>query len=183
MGTPVVSEGALLWLARAVLAGALTLHLATHAYLLREPTSAPSGLPSSASAARPDSVNYVLIPPWYATLPLGWLQATGALIGVFVAFHVAQLTIGATNPAFVPDDPYRNMVMALGFWPVSIAYIAAAMAVGAHVLPGIWTGMRSLGLIRPGTETLAGTLSGVVPLVLVVGLATVALAVVTGVLR
>lgn len=39
MGTPVVGYGALLWFARAVLAGALALHLVAHAYLMREPTS------------------------------------------------------------------------------------------------------------------------------------------------
>jgi succinate dehydrogenase / fumarate reductase cytochrome b subunit len=182
LGRPVVSEGALLWLARAVLASTLVLHLAAHAYLLRESRMALSELPSNAGEPCPVAAKYAPLPPWYATLPLGWLQATGALIAVFVAFHVAQLTIGATHPAFVPEDPYHNMVMALGSWPVSIAYIAAAVAVGAHLLPGIWTGMRSLGLMRPGTDALAGTLSVVVPLVLVVGLAAVPLAVVIGVL-
>lgn len=183
LGTPVVGEGALLWVARAVLAGALALHLAAHASLLRQPTGAASELPERAGEPCPDSTQAAPMPPWYATLPVEWLQATGALIAVFVAFHLAQLTIGATHPAFVSDDPYHNMVIALEFWPVSIAYIGAAVAVGAHVLPGIWTGMRSLGLIRPGTAALAGSLSVVVPLVLVVGLAAVPVAVVIGVLR
>jgi hypothetical protein len=122
-------------------------------------------------------------PPWYATLPLGWLLATGGLIAVFLAFHIAQLTIGATHPAFVADDPYQNLVVALGFWPVSVAYAGAAVAVGAHVLPGLWTGMRSLGLIHPGTDSLAGALSTVIPLVVVVGMGAVPVALLIGALR
>jgi hypothetical protein len=54
---------------------------------------------------------------------------------------------------------------------------------GAHLLPGIWTGMQALGLVRPGTEALAGTLSVAVPLMLVVGLAAVPGAVLIGLLR
>jgi succinate dehydrogenase / fumarate reductase cytochrome b subunit len=182
-GAPVVGEGALLWLARVVLAGALALHLAAHAYLLRESTSSLSELPTGAREPSPASAQYSPMPPWYATLPLGWLLATGGVIAVFVVFHIAQLTIGATHPAFVPADPYHNMVVALGFWPVSIAYIAAAAALGAHLLPGMWTGMRSLGLIRPGSRARADELSVVVPLLLVIGMAAVPLAVLTGVLR
>ena len=183
IGTPLVGEGVLLWLARVVLAAALILHLAAHASLLLHPAGAASEEQPGSEPARGDSAQYCPMPPWYATLPLEWLLVTGGLIAVFVAFHLAQLTIGATHPAFVPDDAYRNMVMALGFWPVSIAYIAAAAAVGAHLLPGIWTGMRSLGLIRPTTEALAASLSVAVPLVLVLGMSAVPVAVLIGVLR
>jgi succinate dehydrogenase cytochrome b subunit len=183
VGTPVVGEGALLWVARAVLAGALAIHLAAHAYLLVESNNPPPDLASGAGEGWSDSADYFPMPPWYATLPAGWLQATGGFIAIFVAFHIAQLTIGATHPAFVPDDPYHNVVVALGYWPVSIAYIGAAVSVGAHLLPGFWTGMRSLGLIRPSTGALASALSVVVPLVVTVGMAATPFAVLVGALR
>jgi succinate dehydrogenase / fumarate reductase, cytochrome b subunit len=183
IGTPVVGEGALLWAGRGLLTVALVLHLAAHAYLQLESTSPRPEYPSGRGELWSDSAQYFPMPPWYATLPVGWLQATGGCIAVFAAFHIAQLTIGVTQPAFVPSDPYHNMVAALGFWPVSIAYVAAALAVGAHVLPGIWTGMRSLGLIRPNTEALAGTLSVLTASVLVAGLAAVPCAVLIGLLR
>lgn len=92
------------------------------------------------------------MPPWFATLPLSVLQASGGVIALFVGFHILQLTIGATHPAFVRDDPYHDLVVALRFWPVAMAYIAAAAAVGVHLLPGFWTGMASLGPIRHRTE-------------------------------
>jgi hypothetical protein len=43
--------------------------------------------------------------------------------------------------------------------------------------------MRSLGLIRPGTESLAGALSTVIPLLVVVGMGAVPVAVLIGALR
>jgi succinate dehydrogenase / fumarate reductase cytochrome b subunit len=169
LGTPLVGASAVLWAVRVVLAAALFTHLAAHAYRLFHPGS--------------DATSYAGLPPWYATLPLAWLAASGALIAIFVAFHLAQLTIGATHPAFVPDDPYHNLVVALSSWPTALGYVGVAIAVSAHLLPGIWTGMQTLGLIRPGTRVLAGRLSALIPLVLMLGLSAVPIAVLGGVLR
>jgi succinate dehydrogenase / fumarate reductase, cytochrome b subunit len=171
LGAPLLGEGGLLLFARVVLAGTLVLHLIAHAYRLWRPNDTPE--PSRT----------VALPPWYATLPASVLQASGGVIALFLAFHIAQLTIGATHPGFVANDPYHNMVVALRFWPTSIAYIVVAVAVGLHLLPGLWTGMRSLGLIRPATERLAGTLSPVMTLVLAVGLASVPVGVLIGAVR
>ena len=182
VGAPVLGEETLLWVARVVLVAALALHLAAHLAIMNEPSGDPWQLPTRDRESFADSPPYVGMPPWYATLPVAWLQATGVLIAVFVAFHIAQLTIGATHPAFVPGDPYRNLVVALGFWPVSIAYILAAVAVGAHLLPGTWSAMRSLGLMRPGTEALAAALSASIPLMVTFGMAAVPFAVLLGVL-
>lgn len=170
LGGPLVGEGVLLVVARVVLATALALHLLAHAYLVQQPSE------GQVSAA------YVADPPWFATLPLAVLQASGGVIALFLALHIAQLTIGAFDPAFVVDDPHHNMVVALRFWPVAITYIAAAIAVGVHLLPGTWTGMASLGLIRPRTERLTRRLSPAVALVVAVGMASVPAAVLFGVL-
>jgi succinate dehydrogenase / fumarate reductase cytochrome b subunit len=169
LGAPLVGESVVLWTVRVVLAAALFTHLAAHAYRLFHPAS--------------DTTSYAGLPPWYATLPLAWLVASGGLIAIFVAFHLAQLTIGATHPAFVADDPYHNLVVALSAWPTAVAYIGVALAVSAHLLPGVWTGMQSLGLIQPGTRVLVGRLSVLIPLVLLLGLSAVPIAVLGGVLR
>ena len=167
LGAPLVGEGTLLVLARVVLACALVLHVAAHANRLWRPNNAPVSSRISA--------------PWYATLPASVLQVSGGAIALFLAFHIAQLTIGATHPAFIADDPYRNMVVELRFLPTAIAYIAAAAAVGVHLLPGIWTGLDSLGLLRPRIERLAATLSPLLALALAVNLALVPVAVLIGV--
>ncbi len=173
VGSPLMPESGLLWVARVVLAGALAAHLASHLYLMTHPDAL------SGPALGP----FDPMPPWYATLPVGVFQVSGALIAAFVAFHLAQLTIGAIHPAFIAAGPYDETLVALRFWPVSVAYIGAAMAVGMHVLPGTWTGLRSLGLIRPRTAGLASILSPAVALVLTFGLSAVPLAVLLGVLR
>ena len=169
LGTPLLGESVVLWAVRVVLAVALVTHLTAHAYRLFHTVS--------------DSASYAGLPPWYATLPLAWLAGSGALIAVFVAAHLAQLTIGATHPAFVPDDPYHNLVVALSSWPTALAYIGVALAVSAPVLPGMWTGMQTLGLMRPGTQVLAGRLSTLVPLALLLGLSAVPVAVLCRVLQ
>jgi succinate dehydrogenase / fumarate reductase cytochrome b subunit len=170
LGGPVVGSGTLLVVARVVLAGTLVAHLAAHGYLMLVPDQ------SSASS------RYGSVPPWYAMLPVSVLQVSGAVIALFLVFHIAQLTIGLTHPSFVVDDPYQNMLVALRFWPVAVAYVAVALAVGVHVLPGMWTALNSLGLIRPSTERLAGVLSPVLAFVLTVGMAAVPVAVLVGAL-
>jgi succinate dehydrogenase / fumarate reductase cytochrome b subunit len=171
LGTPLAPESGLLWLVRAALATALALHLFSHLYIMLHPT-VPSALALSD-----------VTPPWYATLPLVVLQVSGALIAVFVAYHVAQLTIGAVHPSFAPGDAYQNTVAALRFWPVSVVYIGAAVAVGIHLLPGVWTAARSLGLIRPGNAGLANTMAPAVGVGVTLGMSAVPVAVLTGILR
>jgi succinate dehydrogenase / fumarate reductase, cytochrome b subunit len=172
LGSPLLGEGTLLAIARVALAVTLASHLLAHAYLMLHP-----------SDEVPDSAAYGPIPPWYATLPVSVLQVSGAVIALFLAFHIAQLTIGATHPAFTPNDPYQNMIVALSFLPVSLAYIVVALAVGLHLLPGIWTGLNSLGLIRPNTERLAGFAAPLLAATLAVGMSGVPLAVMVGILH
>jgi succinate dehydrogenase / fumarate reductase, cytochrome b subunit len=152
LGTPLVAESGLLSFVRVVLAGALALHVFAHMYITLHPT-----IPSPLALSD-------VMPPWYATLPLGVLQVSGALMALFVGYHVVQLTIGVVHLAFIPGDAYQNTIVALRFWPVSVAYIGAAVAVGIHLLPGAWTAARSLGMIRPDTAELANNLSPVIAL-------------------
>jgi succinate dehydrogenase / fumarate reductase, cytochrome b subunit len=174
LSTPVVGEGVFLLAARVVLGMALMIHLLAHVYLKRHRDDVY--VSSAGADSRP-------LPPWYATLPLSVLQASGGTIALFLVVHLLQLTVGAAHPVFDPNDPYRNMVVALQLWPVSLMYILAAAAVGVHLLPGLWTGMDSLGLIRPRTERLASALSPAVALLVAIGLAAAPLAIATNMLK
>ena len=165
VGAGVVGEGTMLLVARVVLATALALHVATHLMLQRHPDEAPS------------TTAYAPVAPWFATLPVSVLQATGGVIALFLVLHIAQLTIGALHGSFVPENPYQNLVVALQFWPMAILYVTAAAAVGIHLLAGTWTGMNSLGLIGPRTERLAGNAAPAVALGVTLGLAAVPVAV------
>ncbi len=171
LGAPVFGEGALLVAVRVALATTLAVHVVAHLVLQRQPSQAPAATRS------------VRVPPWFATLPLSVLQATGGVIALFLVLHLAQLTIGAAHPAFIREDPYQNMIVALRFWPVAIAYVLAAAAVGVHLLAGTWTGMASLGLVGPRTERLVGIVARSVALVVAVGMSAVPVAAVLGVLK
>ena len=173
VGTPLLPESGLLWVARVALAGALVLHLVCHLYITTHPDAA-----SALTLGPADQ-----LPPWYATLPVLVFQVSGALILAFVAFHLAQLTFGAIHPAFVVGDPYDNTITALRSGPMSITYVGAAIAVAVHLLPGTWTGLHSLGLVRASTARLAGILAPMVALFVALGLSAVPLAVLTGILK
>ena len=170
LGAGVVGEGTLLLAARVVLAGALVLHVAGHLILQRSPAQAT------------DAPAYAAVPPWFATLPVSVLQVTGGVMALFLAVHLGQLTIGALHAAFVPGDPYRNMVVALQSWPVAISYVIAAAAVGVHLLAGTWTAMHALGWIGLRTQPWADKVAPVVALAVTLGLAVVPLAVLLRVL-
>lgn len=171
LGSPLIGAGVLLTIGRVGLAGVLVAHLAAHFLLLIRPqSSAPAG-------------SYVPSPPAYAAFPLPILIPTGGAIFLYLTLHLAQLTFGAAVPGFDPADPYRNLITALQSWPVALVYLSAAAAVGVHLLVGVWSGMRSLRLIRPRTEGLARVLAPVVALALALGLASVPAAVLLGLLK
>jgi hypothetical protein len=97
--------------------------------------------------------------------------------------HLAQLTFGVLQPGFNAADPYGNTVALLRSWPATLMYVAFGVAVGIHLLPGTWTGMRSLGLITRRTAWVARTLAPAVAALAAAGAAAVPLAAALGLLR
>ena len=166
LGAPTLGDSTVLLAVRVLLAAALAVHVLAHLVLQRQPN---------------ETQFTTVTPPWYATLPVSVLQATGGVIALFLVLHLAQLTIGAANPTFVVSDPYDNLLATLRFWPVAIAYMLAATAVGVHLFAGTWTGMASLGLIGPRTEQLAAIVAPAVALVVTIGMSAVPVAVLSGV--
>ncbi|HEY6204035.1 MAG TPA: hypothetical protein VI056_13465 [Candidatus Limnocylindria bacterium] len=169
LGSPLFGAGVVLTLARVVLAAALIAHLAAHVRTLIRP------------AARIEPT-YRPVAPAYVVYSFPIPHATGAIILLFVMFHLAHLTLGATIPAFDSASPYRNLITALRSWPVALAYMAAALAVGGHLVPGVWCGMNSLGLIRPRIEGLARVFAPALAVITALGMASVPAAVLLGII-
>lgn len=160
-----LGSGVPLLLVRIVLAVALAAHVSAHAWLLFRP-----------EAVRDESADAPAVPAYVVksgVIPL----ATGGLIAIFVAMHLAQLTFGATLSSFDASTPYRNLVAAQSAWPVALGYVVAAAAVGAHLLPGIWSGARTLGWNTWRSEGLTRALSPALALAVAIGLSLVPLAV------
>src|SRR3546814_17929976 len=60
-----------------------------------------------------------------ATAASRTMRWSGVIIGLFVLFHLADLTWGTVNPDFVRGDVYRNFVATFSRPPVAIIYIVA----------------------------------------------------------
>jgi succinate dehydrogenase / fumarate reductase cytochrome b subunit len=77
------------------------------------------------------------------------MRWTGVIIGLFLVFHLADLTWGTVNPDFVRGDVYRNFVATFSRPPVALIYIVANIALGLHLFHGAWSMFQSLGLNNP----------------------------------
>ena len=84
--------------------------------------------------ARPDTYkstrDYVAAD--FASRTMRW---TGIIVGLFIMFHLMDLTWGNANPEFVRGDPYNNLVYSLQRVPVAIVYILAMIALGVPPVP------------------------------------------------
>ncbi len=77
------------------------------------------------------------------------MRWTGIIVGLFIVFHLADLTWGAANPDFVRGDPYRNFVATFSRPGVAAIYLVANVALGIHLFHGAWSMFQSLGLNNP----------------------------------
>jgi succinate dehydrogenase / fumarate reductase cytochrome b subunit len=77
------------------------------------------------------------------------MRWTGIVVGLFVVFHLADLTWGTVNPDFVRGDIYRNFVATFSRPAVAAIYIVANIALGLHLFHGAWSMFQSLGLNNP----------------------------------
>jgi succinate dehydrogenase / fumarate reductase cytochrome b subunit len=134
--------GGALWLARAVLLVAAVLHIVAAVELtLRR------------QAARP--VDYAFgRKSQVATLAARTIRWGGALVLVFLVYHILHFTIGTVHPDFVEGDPYHNVVAGFRSPLVVLFYLVAMAAVGLHLYHGFWSSGRSLGLSPPSPQPL-----------------------------
>lgn len=169
IGTPALPATVLLWLMRTVLIGAIALHI-----------HAAFALTRMNRRSRPEQYaggqDYVAAN--YASRTMRW---SGVLIGLFIVFHLLDLTWGTANPEFVRGEVYDNLVASFERVPVAIVYIAANLALGFHLYHGGWSLFQSMGWNHPRFNLwrrwFAGTFAGVV----VVGNVSFPIAVLTGV--
>jgi succinate dehydrogenase / fumarate reductase cytochrome b subunit len=82
----------------------------------------------------------------FAARTMRW---TGIIVGLYLIFHLADLTWGLLDPEFVKGAAYNNLVTSLSRPPVAAIYIAANIALGIHLFHGGWSMFQSLGLNSP----------------------------------
>lgn len=126
-----------LWIMRTILSAAFFGHIVSAYQLTR-----------MNQRARPDKYrsprDYVAAN--FASRTMRW---TGVIIGLFVIFHLLDLSWGTANPHFVRGDVYDNLLHSFKRWPVAITYIVANVALAIHIYHGAWSLFQSLGWNNP----------------------------------
>lgn len=107
-----------------------------------------------------------------------WMS--GAILGLFVLFHLFDLTWGPANPGFERGEVERNVVASLERWPVAALYMAATLALGVHLVHGTWSLFTSLGFHGRRVDHLRRVLAVSVPAFLVIGNLAIPIAILAG---
>jgi succinate dehydrogenase / fumarate reductase cytochrome b subunit len=136
------ASGALLWSARLVLIVAAVLHIV-----------AATQLALRSRAARPRSYAGGR-DPQVSTLAARTIRWGGALILLFLVYHILHFTTGTAHPDFVELNPYHNVTTGFRNPLVAVIYLAAMVVVGLHLYHGVWSSGRSLGLSQPSPQPL-----------------------------
>jgi succinate dehydrogenase / fumarate reductase, cytochrome b subunit len=133
VGDPFFSYSQLLWLVRVVLGAALVLHIWAAYTLTRQDLAArPIGY-----AGRKN------LESTYASRTMRW---GGVIIGLFIVYHVLDLTTGTLHAgAYREGNVYANVVAGFQVWYVSLIYSLAMVAVGLHLYHGVWSMFQTVG--------------------------------------
>ena len=163
--------GGALWAARLVLLAAVGLHIVAAVQLAsRRRAARPIGY----AAGRESQVS---------TLASRTIRWGGALILVFLVYHILHFTLGTVHASFVEGDPYHNVVAGFSNPLVVLFYEVALVAVGLHLYHGIWSSGRSLGLSSPSPQPLRRQLALALSVMVWAGFAVIPIVVYAGVIR
>jgi len=132
VGDPFFGFSQVLWLVRIILIPAFIVHI-----------WAAISLTTRDRASRPQ--RYSLRKNVESTFASRTMIYGGLFILLFVIFHLLDFTFGTTNPSYQEGNIYHNVVVSFQRWPVVLFYILAMIAVGLHLLHGIWSLFQTLG--------------------------------------
>jgi succinate dehydrogenase / fumarate reductase, cytochrome b subunit len=170
VGGPVFGNSQLLWIMRLVLIVSVVLHIVAAYQLTRmSKRSRPVGY-----ARRRD------VQATYASRTMRW---GGIIILLFVIYHLLHFTFGVAQAGFRRDDVYQNVINGFSVWYISFFYILAMLALGMHLLHGLWSMFQSLGLNNRRWNGLLRGFAMVFAALVVLGNASIPVAVLIGFLR
>ena len=143
LGGHIVPEESILWLFRLGLIAGFAIHIGASAALTRRNWQA-RGWDRYDAQREFAAANY-------ASRTMRW---GGAIILLFVLFHLADLTIGWANPSFEHGHVYDNIIASLTRPWVAILYLVAQAAMAMHIFHGAWSLFQSLGSVNPKYKSL-----------------------------
>ncbi|MCP9207423.1 succinate dehydrogenase [Streptomyces sp. HD1123-B1] len=167
LGEPFLPHEGFLWLARLALLTTVVLHGVAAAQLSRRDL-----------AARPRGYAHQRRRASYATRTMRW---GGVILGLFIVWHVLDLTTLTVNERAEPGHPYENVVATFSTWYGNAVYITAMLALGLHIRHGFWSAAQTLGAGRPRRDKALKTAANVLAAVLTCGFIAVPVGVMSGV--
>ncbi|MFW6689834.1 succinate dehydrogenase [Streptomyces sp. MAR4 CNX-425] len=169
LGGPVLHYEWALWMIRVVLLAAVVLHGVTAYQLSRRDI-----------AARPVAYVHKRRRTSYATRTMRW---GGVILGLFVVWHILDLTTLTVNENAQGGHPYENTVATFSTWYGNAIYITAMLALGLHLRHGFWSAVQTLGGASPARERALKAVTNILALVLTCGFLSIPVAVMTGVVN
>jgi len=171
---PILPRTYVLWGLRLGLIGAFALHIHA-AYSLTVMNHKARGVKYQSER------DYVVAN--FASRTMRW---TGIIVGLFLLWHLADLTWGTvtavgTDGKFVRGHAYDNVALSLDRIPVAALYIVANIALGIHLFHGTWSLFQSIGWNNPRFNQWRKGLAAGLATVVVVGNVSFPIAVLAGV--
>jgi succinate dehydrogenase / fumarate reductase, cytochrome b subunit len=136
---PILPRTVFLWILRIGLILAFVFHIHSAYSLTRMNQKANAGY-----ASRRD-----YLAANFASRTMRW---TGIIVGLFILFHLADLTWGVhpiSPPHWTRGLAYENVTESLKRPGVAAIYIVGNIALGIHLFHGSWSLFQSLGLNNP----------------------------------
>lgn len=166
VGEPFLHHEWFLWIARVVLLAAVVLHAVSAYQLSRRDI-----------AARPVKYAHKKRGSSYATRTMRW---GGIIIGMFVVWHILDLTTLTVNERAWAGHPYQNVVATFSTWYGNVIYIVAMLALGLHIRHGFWSAAQTLGAGRASRDRALKGIANALALVLTLGFIAVPVGVMSG---
>ena len=166
VGEPAVPNQTVLTIVRIVLIVAVVAHFWAAVSLWRQ-----------AKRARPERyVTKKAVAQTYASRTMRW---GGVIVGLFIVWHILDLTTGTGNPDG-DATPYDRLVASFSN-PFSTAfYVLALILLGLHLRHGIWSATQTLGQSNKRRERTVNAFAIVFSTVLIAGFLLVPLSVLFG---
>lgn len=166
-------EGAL-WIFRAVLSVCLAAHVVASVMLWRRARRARGRFRRKGMGFR--------------RLPATLMPLSGAVLLVFIVFHILDLTTGTrpvADDAFIATTPetsqaFHNLVESFSRTPVALFYIVAMVVLGLHLVHGLWSVVTDYGATGRRTRTAMAAVALAVSVAVTIGNISIPVAVLSG---
>src|SRR5687767_14122181 len=156
VGEPAVPHQTVLTIVRIVLIVSVIAHFWAAISLWRQ-----------AKRARPNGyVTKMAVAQSYASRTMCW---GGVIVGLFIVYHILDLTMGVANPEGPNTTPYDRLVAGFSNPLITAVYVIALILLGMHLRHGIWSATQTLGQSNKRREKTVNLFALVFSVVLIGG--------------